>query len=105
MIPSDKPQDRDAAILDGVRAITEGTMAELTAASEEIGFELAPGPVPLAAVRELPMRTVPISTESVASSSFTSATANAETVIGAPPGCFSSRGSRISTTSSIHPRT
>ena len=46
-----------AAILDHGRVVAEGTMAELTATSEEIRIQLAPGPVPLAAVRELPMVT------------------------------------------------
>jgi ABC-type multidrug transport system ATPase subunit len=42
-----------AAILDRGRVIAEGTMAELTASTDEIRVKLAPGPVPLAAVREI----------------------------------------------------
>jgi ABC-type multidrug transport system ATPase subunit len=43
-----------AAILDRGRVIAQGTMAELTSSSEEIRIKLAPGPVPIAAVREVP---------------------------------------------------
>jgi ABC-type multidrug transport system ATPase subunit len=44
-----------AAILDRGRVVASGTIAELTAASEEIRIKLGPGPTPVAAVRELPM--------------------------------------------------
>ncbi|MCL2722813.1 MAG: ABC transporter ATP-binding protein [Polyangiaceae bacterium] len=44
-----------AAILDRGRVVASGTIAELTAASEEVRIKLAEGPVPMAAVRELPM--------------------------------------------------
>jgi ABC-2 type transport system ATP-binding protein len=44
-----------AAILDRGKVVAQGTMAELTATSEEIRVVLAPGPVPIAEVRELPM--------------------------------------------------
>jgi ABC-type multidrug transport system ATPase subunit len=43
-----------AAILDRGRVVAQGTMAELTSSSEEIRIKLAPGPVPIAAVREVP---------------------------------------------------
>jgi ABC-2 type transport system ATP-binding protein len=44
-----------AAILDHGRVVAEGTMAQLTATSEEIRIKLAAGPVPIGLVRELPM--------------------------------------------------
>jgi ABC-2 type transport system ATP-binding protein len=44
-----------AAILDRGRLVAWGTMSELTAASEEVHVKLAAGPVPLEAVRALPM--------------------------------------------------
>jgi ABC-2 type transport system ATP-binding protein len=44
-----------AAILDRGRLVGWGTMAELTAASEEVHVKLSPGPIPLEAVRELPI--------------------------------------------------
>src|SRR5262249_42615544 len=40
-----------AAVLDRGQLITVGTMAELTASSSEVRFELARGPVPEAALR------------------------------------------------------
>jgi ABC-2 type transport system ATP-binding protein len=42
-----------AAILDHGRLVTQGSLAQLTAATEEVQFELAAGPVPTAAVRRL----------------------------------------------------
>ena len=44
-----------AAILDRGRVVASGTMTELTASSQEIRIELAPGPTPIPAVRDLPM--------------------------------------------------
>jgi len=44
-----------AAILDRGRVVASGSMAELTASSQEIRIELAPGPVPIPAVRDLPI--------------------------------------------------
>jgi ABC-type multidrug transport system ATPase subunit len=46
-----------AAILDRGRVVAEGTMGELTAATEEIRIKLAPGPVPIGPVREIPFVT------------------------------------------------
>jgi ABC-2 type transport system ATP-binding protein len=87
-----------AAILDRGRVVAEGTMAELTATSEEIRIRLAPGPVPLAAVRELPLvkraefdderRELVIYFERQA--------ADAETVIGASLMALLQQGARIS---------
>jgi ABC-type multidrug transport system ATPase subunit len=42
-----------AAILDRGRVVAEGPMSELTASTEEVRITLAPGPVPIGAVREL----------------------------------------------------
>jgi ABC-type multidrug transport system ATPase subunit len=42
-----------AAILDRGRVVAAGTIAELTAASQEVHITLAPGPVPIAQLREL----------------------------------------------------
>jgi ABC-type multidrug transport system ATPase subunit len=44
-----------ACILDRGRVVASGTIAELTAASEEIRIKLGPGPTPVSFVRELPM--------------------------------------------------
>src|SRR5262249_47368075 len=46
-----------AAILDRGKVVAEGTMSELTAASEEIRIQPAPGPGPNAPLRGLPMVT------------------------------------------------
>ncbi len=46
-----------AAILDRGKVVAQGTMGELTASSEEVRIKLAPGPEPIAAVRELPIVT------------------------------------------------
>jgi ABC-type multidrug transport system ATPase subunit len=43
-----------AAILDRGRVVASGSIQELTAASQEVHISLAPGPVPVAQVRELP---------------------------------------------------
>ncbi|MCL2779586.1 MAG: ABC transporter ATP-binding protein [Polyangiaceae bacterium] len=45
----------DVAILDQGRIVAAGSISELTAASEEIRINLAEGPLPIAAVRDLPM--------------------------------------------------
>lgn len=45
----------EACILDRGRVVASGSIAELTAASEEIHIKLASGPTPIAVVRELPM--------------------------------------------------
>ncbi len=44
-----------ACILDRGRVVAQGTMTELTAASEEVNIKLGPGPAPIAQVRDLPM--------------------------------------------------
>ncbi|HVJ90083.1 MAG TPA: ATP-binding cassette domain-containing protein [Labilithrix sp.] len=44
-----------ACILDRGRVVATGSIAELTAASEEVRIKLGPGPTPVAYVRELPM--------------------------------------------------
>ncbi len=44
-----------ACILDRGRVVATGTIAELTAASEEVRIKLGPGPTPVSFVRELPM--------------------------------------------------
>jgi ABC-type multidrug transport system ATPase subunit len=43
-----------AAILDRGRLVANGTINELTASSEEIHIKIAPGPLPLEKVSELP---------------------------------------------------
>jgi ABC-2 type transport system ATP-binding protein len=74
-----------AAILDRGRVVAEGTMSELTASSEEIRIKLAPGPVPLQQVRELPMvsRVEMDEERRELVVYFERKTADAETVIGA----------------------
>ncbi len=47
----------EACILDHGRVVASGTIAELTAASEEVRIKLADGPTPIRAVRDLPMIT------------------------------------------------
>lgn len=44
-----------AAILDRGRVVASGSMNELTASSQEVRIELAPGPVPLPLIRDLPI--------------------------------------------------
>ncbi len=44
-----------AAILDRGRVVAHGSIAELTASSQEVHIRLAPGPVPLPELRALPM--------------------------------------------------
>lgn len=44
-----------AAILDRGRVVAHGSIAELTASSQEVHIKLAPGPVPLQELRALPM--------------------------------------------------
>ncbi len=44
-----------AAILDRGRVVAHGSIAELTASSQEVHIRLAPGPVPLQELRALPM--------------------------------------------------
>ena len=44
-----------ACILDRGRVVAQGSMGELTAASEEVHVRIGPGPTPVAAVRDLPM--------------------------------------------------
>ncbi|MBS2017553.1 MAG: ABC transporter ATP-binding protein [Deltaproteobacteria bacterium] len=44
-----------AAILDRGRVVASGSMNELTASSQEVRIELAPGPVPIPLVRDLPI--------------------------------------------------
>jgi ABC-2 type transport system ATP-binding protein len=87
-----------AAILDRGRVVAEGTMAELTAASEEIRIKLAPGPVPLAHVRELPMVTRAEFDDERRELIvyFERRAADAETVIGATLGTLLQQGARIS---------
>jgi len=87
-----------AAILDRGRVVAEGTMAELTAASEEVRIRLAPGPVPLAPVRELPMVTRAEFEDEHRDLvvHFERKTADAETVIGAALTVLLQQGARIS---------
>jgi ABC-2 type transport system ATP-binding protein len=87
-----------AAILDRGRVVAEGTMAELTAASEEIRIKLAPGPVPIAHVRELPMVTRADFDDERRELVvyFERRGADAETVIGATLGVLLQQGARIS---------
>jgi ABC-type multidrug transport system ATPase subunit len=44
-----------AAILDRGRVVAHGSIAELTASSQEVHIKLAPGPVPLPELRAIPM--------------------------------------------------
>jgi hypothetical protein len=46
-------QPLPAAVLDHGKTVASGSMADLTASSEEVRFELAPGPVPIEAVRSI----------------------------------------------------
>jgi ABC-2 type transport system ATP-binding protein len=87
-----------AAILDRGRVVAEGTMAELTATSEEIRIQLAPGPVPLAPVRELPMvKRVEFDDERrELVVYFERRAVDAETVIGATLSVLLPQGARIS---------
>ncbi|HEY2513428.1 MAG TPA: ABC transporter ATP-binding protein [Polyangiaceae bacterium] len=87
-----------AAILDRGRVITEGPMGELTASSEEIRVKLAPGPVPLAQVRELKIATrVEFDDERrELVVYFERSGPDAETVIGATLGVLLQQGARIS---------
>jgi ABC-2 type transport system ATP-binding protein len=87
-----------AAILDRGRVVAEGTMGELTAASEEIRIKLAPGPVPIGPVRELPIVTRAEFDDERRELvvHFERKTADAETVIGAALGVLLQQGARIS---------
>jgi ABC-2 type transport system ATP-binding protein len=87
-----------AAILDRGRVVAEGTMGELTAASEEIRIKLAPGPVPIGPVRELPLVTRAAFDDEQRELVvyFERKTADAETVIGATLGVLLQQGARIS---------
>jgi ABC-2 type transport system ATP-binding protein len=87
-----------AAILDRGRVVAEGTMAELTATSEEIRIKLAPGPVPLGPVRELPMvkRAEFDDERRELVVYFERRTADAEAVIGATLALLLQQGARIS---------
>jgi ABC-type multidrug transport system ATPase subunit len=87
-----------AAILDRGRVVAEGTMGELTATSEEIRIKLAPGQVPLGAVRELPMVTRAAFEDERRELvvHFERKAADAETVIGAVLTVLLQQGARIS---------
>jgi ABC-2 type transport system ATP-binding protein len=87
-----------AAILDRGRVVAEGTMAELTAATEEVRIKLAPGPVPLAEVRGLPLASrVEFDDERrELVVYFERSGADAETVIGATLAVLLQQGARIS---------
>ncbi len=87
-----------AAILDRGRVIAEGTMAELTAASEEIRIKLAPGPVPIGNVRELPIvkRAEFDDERRELVVYYEPRTTDAETVIGATLAVLLQQGARIS---------
>jgi ABC-type multidrug transport system ATPase subunit len=87
-----------AAILDRGRVVAEGTMADLTAATEEIRIKLAPGPVPIAGVRELPMVTRADFDDERRELvvHFERKSADAETVIGATLTVLLQQGARIS---------
>jgi ABC-type multidrug transport system ATPase subunit len=87
-----------AAILDRGKVVAQGTMAELTATSEEIRVTLAPGPVPLAAVRELKLasRVTFDDDRRELIVAFERNAADAETVIGATLSVLLANGARIS---------
>jgi ABC-type multidrug transport system ATPase subunit len=87
-----------AAILDRGRVVAEGAMAELTASSEEIRIKLAEGPVPLAAVRALPIvaRAAFDDERRELIVFFERRVADAETVIGATLGVLLRENARIS---------
>jgi len=87
-----------AAILDRGRVVAEGTMAELTAATEEVRIKLAPGPVPLAEVRGLPLASrVEFDDERRELVVYFERTGtDAETVIGATLAVLLQQGARIS---------
>ncbi|HRG98682.1 MAG TPA: ABC transporter ATP-binding protein [Polyangiaceae bacterium] len=73
-----------AAILDRGRVVAHGSIAELTASSQEVHIKLAPGPVPLQELRALPMiKRVEFDDEkSEISVYFERGSVDAETVIG-----------------------
>ena len=87
-----------AAILDRGRVVAEGTMSELTATSEEIRIQLAPGPVPIEPVRQLPMVTHASFDDERRELvvCFELKTVDAETVIGAALGVLLKESARIS---------
>ncbi len=87
-----------AAILDRGKVVAQGTMAELTATSEEIRVTLAPGPVPIAEVRELSMvsRATFDDDRRELVVSFERTTADAETVIAATLSVLLAKSARIS---------
>jgi len=87
-----------AAILDRGKVVAQGTMAELTATSEEIRVTLAPGPVPIAEVRELPMvsRATFDDDRRELVVSFERNAADAETVIAATLSVLLAKSARIS---------
>ena len=87
-----------AAILDRGRLVAEGTMAELTAATEEIRIKLAPGPVPIGPVREIPFVTRADFDEERRELvvHFERRAADAETVIGATLMALLQNGARVS---------
>jgi ABC-type multidrug transport system ATPase subunit len=74
-----------AAIIDRGRLVADGTMADLTAATEEIRVELAPGPTPIDALRGLNLvrQVTADDTGRVLSIAFDRASTDAETVIAA----------------------
>ena len=103
LIAEPQPQELEqicdaAAILDRGRVVAEGTMGELTAASEEIRIKLAPGAVPIGPVRELAMVTRAEFDDERRELvvHFERKTADAETVIGAVLGVLLQQGARIS---------
>ena len=87
-----------AAILDRGKVVAAGTIAELTASSEEIRVQLAPGPAPVAAVRELPMvkRVDWDEAQRELVVYFERSSADAETVIGHVVSVLSQNQARIS---------
>ncbi len=87
-----------AAILDRGKVVAEGTMAELTATSEEVRIALAPGPVPLAELRELKLvsRVTFDDDRRELTVAFERNAADAETVIGATLAVLLAKGARIS---------
>lgn len=93
-----------AAILDGGKLIASGTMAELTAATEEVHVKLAAGPVPMAHVRELPMvKRVEFDEETRdLGIFFDRSTADAEAVIGAALWVLLQQQARISAVTKGH---
>jgi ABC-type multidrug transport system ATPase subunit len=90
-----------ACILDRGRVVAQGSMTELTAASEEVHIKLGAGPSPIAQVRDLPMvkRVEYIEERRELVVYFDRGTIDAETVIGHVLWCLLNNQARISAVS------